>query len=257
VIEFSVPSPTIPIPFHKLLKVVAIVDREDGQTRQLLDQLAISWSLLLQEGVRTREVGDVHGEVMPIIFRDFGSRFAENEALLGTNLHLHGGGVHVLRQRVRSPKNFFVELSNAGSSAGLYREFDIGDTQRHVPKLWAWSMAAEFIAPWAGRRDITVLVLRAGKFRPGKTLLEGNQACLQGFEVRHDHPNVPWEDLRVARRQMELLLPDVDPHVFRADHHVGITGKSQASRIEGLGHFLVWHLHIEMLHTEDVPNVLD
>lgn len=39
-IEFSVRSPTIPIPFHKLLKVVAIVDREDPQTRQLLDQIA-------------------------------------------------------------------------------------------------------------------------------------------------------------------------------------------------------------------------
>src|SRR5215813_3411785 len=117
-------------------------------------------------------------------------------------------------------------------------------------------MAAEFIAPWAGRRDITVLVLRTGKFRPGKTLLEGHQPCLQGFEVRHNHPDVPWEDLRLARRQMELLLPDVNPHIFRADHHVGITGKPQPGRIEGLCHFLVGHLYIEMLHTEDVPNVL-
>jgi ornithine decarboxylase len=38
--EFRVKVPTIPIPFHKLLKVVAIVDGSDGRTRQLLDHIA-------------------------------------------------------------------------------------------------------------------------------------------------------------------------------------------------------------------------
>jgi arginine/lysine/ornithine decarboxylase len=33
-------SPTIPIPFHRLLKIVAIVDGADVQTRELLDQLS-------------------------------------------------------------------------------------------------------------------------------------------------------------------------------------------------------------------------
>jgi len=37
--EFAVQSPTIPIPFHRLLKVVALVDREDPQIRQLLDHI--------------------------------------------------------------------------------------------------------------------------------------------------------------------------------------------------------------------------
>ncbi len=37
---FTVPVPTIPIPFHKLLKVVAIVDRDHLHTRQLLDHIA-------------------------------------------------------------------------------------------------------------------------------------------------------------------------------------------------------------------------
>ena len=36
----SVSAPTIPIPFHKLLKVVAVVDRGNAQTTQLLDQIA-------------------------------------------------------------------------------------------------------------------------------------------------------------------------------------------------------------------------
>ena len=33
----SVKAPTIPIPFNKLLKVVAVVDRDNLQTKQLLD----------------------------------------------------------------------------------------------------------------------------------------------------------------------------------------------------------------------------
>ena len=35
----SVTSPVIPIPFHRLLKIVAIVDATDAQTRQLLDHI--------------------------------------------------------------------------------------------------------------------------------------------------------------------------------------------------------------------------
>jgi ornithine decarboxylase len=38
--EFSVTAPTIPIPFHRLLKVVAVVDGLNPQTRELLDHIA-------------------------------------------------------------------------------------------------------------------------------------------------------------------------------------------------------------------------
>ena len=36
----TVKPPTIPIPFHKLLKIVAIVDRADPRSKELLDQIA-------------------------------------------------------------------------------------------------------------------------------------------------------------------------------------------------------------------------
>ena len=36
----DVKAPTIPIPFHRLLKEVAIVDDKDPQTKELLDQVA-------------------------------------------------------------------------------------------------------------------------------------------------------------------------------------------------------------------------
>lgn len=39
-IEFSVKSPTLPIPFHRLLKVVALVDSEDPYTRELLAEIS-------------------------------------------------------------------------------------------------------------------------------------------------------------------------------------------------------------------------
>jgi ornithine decarboxylase len=38
-VEFEVKPPTIPIPFHRLLKIVALVDSGDPQTRELLEYL--------------------------------------------------------------------------------------------------------------------------------------------------------------------------------------------------------------------------
>ena len=38
--QFEVKTPTIPIPFCKLLKVVALVDANDAQTKALLANLA-------------------------------------------------------------------------------------------------------------------------------------------------------------------------------------------------------------------------
>jgi len=35
----DVKSPTAPVPFHKLLRIVAIVDRDDEQTKELLDHI--------------------------------------------------------------------------------------------------------------------------------------------------------------------------------------------------------------------------
>ena len=37
--EFAVKAPTMPIPFHRLLKIVALVDGEDPETRRLLDHI--------------------------------------------------------------------------------------------------------------------------------------------------------------------------------------------------------------------------
>ena len=39
-IKYAVPAPTIPIPFQKLLKIVALVDGQDPLTKDLLDHIA-------------------------------------------------------------------------------------------------------------------------------------------------------------------------------------------------------------------------
>jgi ornithine decarboxylase len=39
-IQFAVKAPTVPIPFHPLFKVVALVDGQDPRTRELLDHIA-------------------------------------------------------------------------------------------------------------------------------------------------------------------------------------------------------------------------
>src|SRR3954463_10079939 len=39
-IEYSVSAPTIPIPFHRLLRIVALVDETDRDARVVLDQIS-------------------------------------------------------------------------------------------------------------------------------------------------------------------------------------------------------------------------
>ena len=53
----DVKAPTIPIPFHKLLKVVAIVDAANPQTKELLDQIAAeNFEIEVSEQLRARRV---------------------------------------------------------------------------------------------------------------------------------------------------------------------------------------------------------
>ncbi len=54
----DVKSPTAPIPFHKLLKVVAIVDPKDEQTKQLLDHIAAENFQIEVSDVYEREVSE-------------------------------------------------------------------------------------------------------------------------------------------------------------------------------------------------------
>src|SRR5262249_16080028 len=55
---------------------------------------------------------------------------------------------------------------------------------------------------------------------------------------------------------MELLLPDVDPHVLRTNHHVRIPRQPEPGDVERQREGLIGHGHVDMLHPQDVPDVL-
>ena len=68
-IELAVKPPTIPIPFHKLLKVVAIVDPDDAQIRQLLDHIAAEHFEVEVATDFDRDVQDPQREVVVVVER--------------------------------------------------------------------------------------------------------------------------------------------------------------------------------------------
>jgi ornithine decarboxylase len=54
----SLKAPTIPIPFHKLMKIVAIVDRSDAQTNELLEQITAEHFRVEVTDSLTRDVNE-------------------------------------------------------------------------------------------------------------------------------------------------------------------------------------------------------
>lgn len=78
--EFSVKSPTLPIPFHKLLKVVALVDGEDPSTRELLAEIAAAGYEIEVSDRYERDVGEDAG-VGAYVARIDGDRLDRGRAL--------------------------------------------------------------------------------------------------------------------------------------------------------------------------------
>jgi len=70
-----------------------------------------------------------------------------------------------------------------------------------------------------------------------------------------------WEEvsaqhLRLSGGQVELLLPDIDPHVLEPEHQVRVAGQPEAHDVEEGGELLVGDLHVDMLQRHDVAHVL-
>jgi hypothetical protein len=83
-------------------------------------------------------------------------------------------------------------------------------------------MALELIAPGAGGSDIAIF-RRTRKRGAIQIILDADQTLLQCFEVRHHDADTAAHHLRTAGGQVKLLFADIDPHIIRTDHHVGIT----------------------------------
>ena len=124
---------------------------------------------------------------------------------------------------------------------------------RLVPKLGPYARMS--LPPRAGQGDVVILLL-AGELGALHGPVDEIQAPLQPFEVRDDHPDVAAELLGVALRQVELLLPDIDPHVERAKVDVRVACEPQAGDVEQRGDLLVRHGEVDVLHVEDVAEIL-
>ena len=84
--------------------------------------------------------------------------------------------------------------------------------------------------------------------------LEALQQCQA---IRNDNPGVATHDLRIARRQMELALTDVDPHVADAGHQVRVAREAEAHDIENRRQPLVRNARIDVLKANDIAEILD
>src|SRR6202030_3235743 len=87
-------------------------------------------------------------------------------------------------------------------------ELDIAHAEIDRAKpLFIGLVEAEFVAPWASRLDILVVLL-AVELSVGELFLGLAEALAQLFERRDDEAHMAAQDVRVAGRQMELALAD-------------------------------------------------
>ena len=85
---------------------------------------------------------------------------------------------------------------------------------------------------------------------------EAGQARLQLVDVGHHHTDGAPQHLGVALGQVELLRPDVDPHVGGAEVDVGIAGEAESAHVEQRGELLVGHRDVDVLERQQVADVL-
>ena len=77
-----------------------------------------------------------------------------------------------------------------------------------------------------------------------------------GGKVGHDQPRVAAEHLRLASRQMELLVADIDPHVRETHVHVGVARKAEPDDVEQRRQRLIVNAHVDVFERDDVADVL-
>jgi hypothetical protein len=69
-------------------------------------------------------------------------------------------------------------------------------------------------------------VLLAVELGVGELFLGLAQALTELLERRDDEADMAAQHIRVAGRQMELAVADIDPHVVGAGEHEGVAGQA-------------------------------
>jgi hypothetical protein len=96
----------------------------------------------------------------------------------------------------------------------------------------------------------------AGKRRPREPILHLAEPRRKRVEIGHDHVDEAGKHLRGAGGQVELVLPQVDPHIVETDHEVGVAREPEPHHIERGRDRLVRHPHVGVLDRDDVADVL-
>ena len=122
-IEYAVKTPTIPIPFHKLLKVVALVDGNDREVRALLDRLtAERFEVEISDRYEIRRFG-FHGLAHSYMARRYSALRPEIQRPRLVTLQL-GGGCSVTASfdcQPRAENCFVLNASKKGIFGGKFR----------------------------------------------------------------------------------------------------------------------------------------
>ena len=82
------------------------------------------------------------------------------------------------------------------------------------------------------------------------------QARDERLQIGNDETDAAAHHLRLTRRQVELRLADVDPHVVDPGHEIGIAGETETAHVENGGELLVRDGDVDVLELDDVADVL-
>ena len=99
-------------------------------------------------------------------------------------------------------------------------------------------------------------MLLAIEFAALEPVLDHGEPLAQILEARHDEPDMAAQHVRVALRQMELALADIDPHVVGAGKHVRVAGQAEPREIEIGSGLLVRDPEIDVFEADDVADIL-
>ncbi len=154
----------------------------------------------------------------------------------------------------RRADDLLVEARDTVGRALAHRELDVRHAERQPRELLLRRMQPEPIPPRAG--DVRVARLDVvGELRALQPLGRGGQAGRQLVEVGNHQAGEPAQHLRRRRRQVELRVADVDPHVLEPDHEVRVTRQAQRDHVELRGQLLVGHTDVDVLEVDHVAEI--
>src|SRR5260370_1186586 len=143
------------------------------------------------------------------------------------------------------------------TSARADVEMDVGQAEGDgAEAVRVRGVTMDAIAPWRDSLDAIVAFaeIEAGPFQ---RLARLGQPLQQGRAVRQHQAGDAAQDLDPAGRQMELALPDIDPHIVGAGIDEGIASQPEPGHVEQRGQALPGDGGVDVAETDDVAGILD